>query len=86
MAGIYSSDTLTVSNSTFSDNSGGGGGGISNSGTLTVSNSTFAGNSARAAVAASTTAATARVTVSNSTFSGNSATVRRRHPPPLLPS
>jgi len=50
--GIYSSGTLTVSNSTISDNSASSssstsyGGGIYSSGTLTVSNSTISDNSA----------------------------------------
>ena len=47
---VMKGGTLTVSNSTFSDNNaafgGLGGGGILNFGTLTVSNSTFSGNSA----------------------------------------
>jgi hypothetical protein len=45
--GIVNGGTLTVTNSTFSGNSGGSfGGGISNSGTLTVTNSTLSGNTA----------------------------------------
>ncbi|MFI5397295.1 MAG: hypothetical protein ACHQ9S_17290, partial [Candidatus Binatia bacterium] len=68
--------TLTVTNSTFSTNSGGlGGGGIYNhTGTVTVTNSAFSGN-----IAASTTGGgggignSGTLTVTNSTFSGNSA-------------
>ena len=47
-SGINNGGTLTVSNSTFSDNGGtryGEGGGIFNDGTLSVSGSTFSGNS-----------------------------------------
>jgi hypothetical protein len=63
-----------VSNSTFSGNSGGDGGGIFNEGTLTVKNSTFSGNTAGVGVGifSGNTVASAAV-VSNSTFSGNSA-------------
>ena len=73
--GIYSAGTLTITDSTFSDNSAGAaaGGGISNvSGTLTVTNSTFSGNSAGSAGGGIyTNGGTA--TITNSTFSGNSA-------------
>jgi hypothetical protein len=70
-AGIWNGGTLTVTNSTFSENSGWDGGGISNSGTLKVTDSTFSDNTAgdggggifnfRAAAS-----------VTDSTFSGNS--------------
>jgi CSLREA domain-containing protein len=48
--GIYNDGTteLTVTNSSFSDNSAYSGGGIHNIGTLTVTNSTFSANSATA--------------------------------------
>jgi predicted outer membrane repeat protein len=72
-AGIDTIGTLTVTNSTFSGNSGGYGGGIYNGGTLTVTNSTFRGNSARDnGGGIYNTFGT--VTVTNSTFSDNSAT------------
>src|SRR5208337_3579836 len=44
--GIFNAGTLTVNNSTFTDNYAYDGGGISNYGTLTVNNSTFTNNSA----------------------------------------
>ena len=44
--GVFSSATLTVSGSTFSNNSAVYGGGLWNSGNLTVSGSTVSGNSA----------------------------------------
>ncbi|MCX7791115.1 MAG: CSLREA domain-containing protein [Chloroflexaceae bacterium] len=74
--GVVNSGTLTVSNSTFSGNSAGSGGGIVNlsSGTLTVINSTFSGNSANFGGGIDNAGGT--VTVTNSTFSGNSANVR----------
>ena len=70
--GIGNYGTLTITNSTFSDNdSSGYGGGILNMGTLTITNSTFSGNSAMygGAIADHGT-----LTITNSTFSGNSAT------------
>jgi CSLREA domain-containing protein len=70
---IFNSATLTVNDSTFSNNSTGGhGGGIYNgsSGTLTVSGSTFSGN--RAYIGGGIYNA-GTMTVSNSTFSDNSA-------------
>ncbi|MCS6883299.1 MAG: choice-of-anchor Q domain-containing protein [Oscillochloridaceae bacterium] len=72
--GVANSGTLTVSNSTFSSNSAGSGGGIVNlsSGTLTVSSSTFSGNSAN--FGGGIDNASGAVTVTNSTFSGNRAT------------
>ena len=75
--GIRSEGTLTVTNSTFSDNSatlfngGGNGGGIWNVGTLTVTNSTFSGNSAPTDGGGIWNLGT--LTVTNSTFSANSA-------------
>ncbi len=73
--GIVNQGTLTVSTSTFSDNSAdnGGGGGIYNQGTLTVSNSTFSGNFAYGGGGGIYNDAT--LTVSSSTFSENSAAV-----------
>ena len=63
-----------MSNSTFSGNSAGDGGGIYNSGgTVTVSNSTFSGNSASCTEAAYLQPR-GTMTVSNSTFTGNNAT------------
>jgi hypothetical protein len=63
--GIYNAGgTLTVTNSTFSDNTGGG---ISSGGTLTVTNSTFSGNTGGGISSVGT------LTVTDSTFSGNSA-------------
>jgi CSLREA domain-containing protein len=82
--GINSDGTLTVTNSTFSDDSADGGvlfaglgGGIYSEGTLTVTNSTFSGNNAQGSdhfgnpgggIYSSGTA-----TVTDSTFSDNSA-------------
>jgi hypothetical protein len=77
--GIYNQGgTLTVSNSTFSDNSAHdvfGGGAIANAGTLTVTNSTFSDNSAHGAGdgGAILNFNFSTLTVTNSTFSGNSA-------------
>jgi hypothetical protein len=73
--GIANGGTLTVNNTTFSDNSasnlgGGSGGGIGNSGTLTVTNSTFSGNSGGGGGGIVNEG---MLTVTNSTFSGNSA-------------
>ncbi|MCB9009759.1 MAG: tandem-95 repeat protein [Ardenticatenaceae bacterium] len=70
--------TLTVTNSTISDNSASdNGGAIYTAGyyatLLTVSNSTFSGNSASNYGGAIYNARYATLTVSNSTFSGNSA-------------
>ncbi len=73
-AGILSfGTTVTVTNSTFSDNSSQGpGGGIENdSGPVTVTNSTFSGNSANGPGGG--IYSEGPVTVTNSTFSGNSA-------------
>jgi CSLREA domain-containing protein len=74
--GVRNDGTLTVTNSTFSDNSapsGGSGGGISNaSGALTVTNSTFSGNTANFGGGILNSSGT--LTIANSTFSGNPAT------------
>ena len=77
--GIYNLGTVTVTNSTFFDNSAGsglGGGAIENTSgsTLTVINSTFSGNSAPGGFGGGIRLFDATVTVTNSTFSGNSAT------------
>jgi len=72
-SGIYSDGTLTVLNSTISNNrSLRAGGGILSSGTLTVDNSTFAGNSTDLATGGGIASGVGVVTVTNSTFSGNS--------------
>ncbi len=74
--GIYNAGTLTIANSTLSNNSATGdlysyGGGIVNgNGTVTVSNSTFSGNWAHSGGAILNCGTLA---VSSSTFSGNSA-------------
>ena len=61
---LATDNRVTVSNSTFSGNNGGG---ITNMNMLTVSNSTFSGNNGGGISNDGT------LTVSNSTFSGNSA-------------
>ena len=72
--------TLTVTNSTFSGNTGLGGaianGGATSGGTLTVTNSTFSGNSSpgSSGVGGGAIFNVGTLTVINSTFSGNSAT------------
>jgi predicted outer membrane repeat protein len=75
--GIYTYDgSVTVSASTFTDNSAGyGGGGIYNfNSTLTVSNSTFAGNSVHNIPGGGGIFSyTGVMTLSNTTFTGNSA-------------
>jgi LPXTG-site transpeptidase (sortase) family protein len=82
--GIHNDGTLTVTNTTFSDNittgsgaGGGTGGGIYNNGggTLTVTNCTFSGNQATTGIAPSGGGITndGMANVTNSTFSGNSA-------------
>ncbi|MFZ4790401.1 MAG: InlB B-repeat-containing protein [Candidatus Competibacteraceae bacterium] len=72
--GLYNEvSTLTVMNSTLSDNAAGGaGGGIGNwKGTLTVSNSTLSGNIAGSGGGITCESAGATLTVINSTLSGN---------------
>ena len=75
--GIDNSGTLTLTNSTLSDNSAGGGGGLPaggglyNFGTATITNSTLSGNSASSEGGGIFNAAL--LTVTNSTLSGNSA-------------
>jgi CSLREA domain-containing protein len=73
--GVYNFGTLTVTNSTFSNNSAAGlGGGIYNDNdfgaTVNITGSTFAGNSAREGGGVYNDKAT--LTVTDSTFSGNS--------------
>jgi predicted outer membrane repeat protein len=71
--GIYNRGSLTVTNSTFRDNSSfRGGGGIFNSGTLTVTNSTFSSNSGES-IGGGIFNLGGNAFVTNSTFSGNSA-------------
>ena len=71
--GIFNLGTVTVSNSTFSNNTAiGASGAIDNTnGTLTVTNSTFSNNTARSGGAIENFQGT--VTVTGSTFTGNSA-------------
>jgi hypothetical protein len=72
--GIMNSGILTVTNSTFSDNSAAlnGGGGIYNGNTATVTNSTFSGNRAPGSGGGGIMNG-GFLTVTNSTFSDNSA-------------
>lgn len=72
-AGIYNcpSSTLTLINTTISDNSAEVGGAICNGGTLTILNSTFSGNVARQHRGGAI-ASYGALTITNSTFSGNS--------------
>jgi predicted outer membrane repeat protein len=70
-SGILNQGKLTVTNSTFSGNTGfGTGGGIDNDGALIVTNSTFSGNIAVDGGGISNDFG-ATLTVTNSTFSGN---------------
>ena len=71
--GIFNKGTVSVSNSTLSDNTSNGGGGIENAfaGNVTLSGSTLDGNSSTSLGGGIDNDGTA--TVSNSTFSGNSA-------------
>jgi polymorphic membrane protein len=70
--GILNHGTLTVTNSTFTDNNAPAfGGGIENDGTLTVTDSTFSGN--RVEHEGGGIHNTGTLTVSNSTFFGNEA-------------
>ena len=66
--------TLSISNSTLSDNSASGGGAISNRGTLSITNSTLSDNSAYSQGGAIVNSGgTSIVNISNSTLSNNSA-------------
>ena len=76
--GIFNAGTLTVTNSTLSDNTvtypdpdTQAGGAISNHGTLTVTNTTFTGNHSTWLGGAMYNFTGAAMTVANSTFSGN---------------
>jgi hypothetical protein len=74
--GILDEGALTVTNSTFANNSASNGAGIGNSGgTLTVTNSTFVNNSASNVGGGifTTVPTNSHTTVTNSTFSSNSA-------------
>ena len=75
--GVFNVGTLTITNSTFSDNVANlDGGGIYNGHMLTVANSTFANNSAfQFGGGVSSTSPTAVITVENSVFSNNYAFV-----------
>jgi hypothetical protein len=67
--GIYNVGTLTLTNSTISNNSAGFGGGIYNESTLTLDNTTVSGNSQRGIFNYGT------ATLTNTTVSGNSDSV-----------
>ncbi len=70
--GIYNTGTLTVSDSTVSNNTSSfGGGGIFNTGTLTVSDSTVSNNTSYSGGGIESEFAT--LTVTNSTLAGNTA-------------
>ena len=71
--GVDNHGTLTISNSTFSNNSADGAGGalINSAGTMTITNSTFSDNSSGYGGALRTLAGT--ITITNSSFSGNTA-------------
>lgn len=69
--GILNSGTLTLTDTTFSDNNAiDGGGGIYNTSTATITDSTFSGNSAALGGGIYNTGG-ATMTVTNSTISGN---------------
>jgi CSLREA domain-containing protein len=68
--------TLTITNSTISDNSAVGvGGGIYNYGTLTITNSTVSGNSATLEGGGVFNGFSSTLTITNSTFSDNDAII-----------
>jgi predicted outer membrane repeat protein len=69
-----SGSTLTIENSTLSENRGDNGGAIYSEGTLTITNSTFSGNSATYYGAGGAISSSGTLRIENSTFSGNSAT------------
>jgi hypothetical protein len=64
--------TLTLTNTTLSDNASGSGGGISNFGSTTIANSTLSGNAAGTSGGGIANFG-GKVTLTNSTVSGNSA-------------
>ena len=70
---IRSGGTLTVTNSTFSDNSAQSGGGIEHLGNLTVADSTFLNNSASFGGGIANDGALTTGNITNTTFSNNSA-------------
>jgi len=70
--GIDNAGTLTLTNSTVSNNSAANGGGIENAGTLTLADSTVADNSADAGGGIVNNAT---MTLTNSTIASNSATI-----------
>ena len=80
-AGIFNNGTLTINNSTVTNNHGTSsrfstGGGVSNVGSLTVNNSTLSGNSVGSGLDAAGGGINnywGTVTINNSTLSGNSA-------------
>jgi CSLREA domain-containing protein len=69
--GIYNGGTLTVKNSSISNNVAVGGGGIWNGGTLIVNTSTISGNTTTFSDGAGILNMRGTVTVTNSTFAGN---------------
>ena len=71
--GINNSGTLTVTNSTISDNQASSGGGVYNTGTLTITSSTISDNTSTLYDGGGLFVASGTVTVTNSTISGNTA-------------
>jgi predicted outer membrane repeat protein len=71
---IYNEGTLTVNNSTFTNNNATYGGAISNRGTMTINNSTFTNNNATSWGGAISNRGV-NMTVTGSTFIGNTATI-----------
>lgn len=72
--GLYSNGSLTIRNSTFSQNNAtGDGGGLLNLGSLVISNTTFAENSAGGNGGGLSNLGSAAVTIIHSTFAANSA-------------
>jgi len=73
--GVDNAGTLTITNSTFSGNSAGAGGGgaiFNNIGPLTITNSTFSGNST-SGIGGAIRNHSGQVTIASTNFSGNSA-------------
>jgi hypothetical protein len=75
--GLYNDGTVTISNSTFANNSATGkfgeGGGLYNDGTVTISNSTFANNSAPNGYGGGIENYNGTLSITNSTIANNSA-------------
>ena len=69
-ADVHAGGAITITNSTFSDNSAASGGGISNAGTMLVAGSTFSANSATDRGGISNGGTPVLI---NSTFAGNNA-------------